>query len=88
MQDKLTTVTLADGRSFSVTGDTNLLSQLEDKAIEIHYHCREGFCGACRTRLVKGEINYLLDPLAFIDDDEFLPCCSVPVTDIEIDISE
>jgi len=48
------------------------------------YHCREGFCGACRVRKIIGTVDYTLDPLAFIDDDEILPCCSTPKTDIEI----
>ncbi|MDG1733032.1 MAG: class I ribonucleotide reductase maintenance protein YfaE [Thalassotalea sp.] len=61
------------------------LEFLESNDIELHYHCRDGFCGACRVTLNKGEIEYINgEPLAFIRDGEFLPCCSVPTTDIEI----
>lgn len=55
--------------------DSSMLESLEAQGIEVHFHCREGFCGACRTKLISGSVTYLTDPLAFIDDDEILPCC-------------
>jgi len=57
--------------------DKTILTALEAADVHIHYHCREGFCGACRTKLIEGEVEYTTDPLAFIDDDEILPCCCV-----------
>ncbi len=64
--------------------DKTLLKHIEDHGIEVHYHCREGYCGACRTKLIQGEVEYITDPLAFIDDDEILPCCCKPTSDIHI----
>lgn len=66
--------------------DTNLLDALEHANIHIHYHCREGFCGACRTKLLEGEVTYTTDPLAFIDDDEILPCCCKPNCNLKIKV--
>jgi len=64
-----------------------LLNNLEAHDIEVHYHCRDGFCGACRVTLVKGQIAYPNgEPLAFVGDNEILPCCCVPTTDITIKI--
>jgi len=64
-----------------------LLECLEQADVEVHYHCRDGFCGACRMTLTGGEINYPKgEPLAFIAENEILPCCCVPVTDISLDI--
>lgn len=63
-----------------------LLEALERHNLHVNFHCREGYCGACRCKLVQGEISYLNEPLAFVRKGEFLPCCSVPVTDIEIEI--
>lgn len=63
-----------------------ILETLEENSVEVHYHCRDGFCGACRCKLTSGEVDYTTSPLAFIDDDEFLPCCTVPLTDVEIEI--
>ncbi|WP_083494256.1 class I ribonucleotide reductase maintenance protein YfaE [Colwellia sp. MT41] len=69
--------------------EQTLLDCLESANIEVHYHCRDGFCGACRVTLVTGEINYPLgEPLAFVGENEILPCCCVPVTDISLAIDE
>ncbi|OUS30728.1 hypothetical protein A9Q98_04270 [Thalassotalea sp. 42_200_T64] len=61
------------------------LEYFEYYDIEIHYHCRDGFCGACRVTLDKGQIEYINgEPLAYIREGEILPCCCIPKTDIEI----
>lgn len=72
------TVTTADQQTIEVNSlsDETLLESLERHQIEVQYHCRDGFCGACRCKLLKGDIRYTTDPLAFIDDDEILPCCT------------
>jgi len=63
-----------------------LLEALEQQQLQVNFHCREGYCGACRCQLLQGDVSYLNEPLAFVRKGEFLPCCSVPLTDIEIDI--
>ena len=63
-----------------------LLEALEQQQLQVNFHCREGYCGACRCKLLKGDISYLNEPLAFVRQGEFLPCCSIPLTDITIDI--
>lgn len=63
-----------------------LLESLEQHKHSVNFHCREGYCGACRCILLNGEISYLNEPLAFVRRGEFLPCCSIPVTEIDIDI--
>lgn len=69
--------------------EQTLLECLESAEVEVHYHCRDGFCGACRVTLVKGEINYPLgEPLAFVGQNEILPCCCIPVTDITLLVDE
>jgi ferredoxin len=65
----------------------NLLECLESADIEVHYHCRDGYCGACRVALKSGEINYPQgEPLAFVGDGEILPCCCIPTNNISIEI--
>jgi len=67
--------------------DRNLLECLENANVEVHYHCRDGFCGACRVTLVEGDIHYPHgEPLAFVGDGEILTCCCVPKTDIKLAI--
>ena len=63
-----------------------LLDALEQQKLEVNFHCREGYCGACRCKLLSGDISYINEPLAFVRKGEFLPCCSTPLTDIEIEI--
>ena len=67
--------------------DKTLLNNLEKNDIEVHYHCRDGFCGACRVTLTKGAISYPNgEPLAFVGEHEILPCCCIPVSDISLSI--
>ncbi|CAI0712206.1 class I ribonucleotide reductase maintenance protein YfaE [Serratia ficaria] len=63
-----------------------LLDVLELHDVQVEYQCRSGYCGACRLKLVKGEVTYRQQPLAFINDGEILPCCCMPLTDIELEI--
>ncbi|MDU6538799.1 class I ribonucleotide reductase maintenance protein YfaE [Mixta calida] len=64
----------------------SLLALLEANNICVEYQCREGYCGSCRTRLVKGEVSYAGQPLAFIQQGEILPCCCKANGDIEIEL--
>lgn len=70
--------------SVDANSDVTLLEVMEHKSIPIQAHCREGFCGACRTRLISGEVEYSIEPLAYIEDDEVLPCCCKPKTPLEL----
>jgi len=66
----------------------SLLETLESDGVNVESHCRGGYCGACRTKIVKGSVTYLTEPLAFIDDDECLPCiCRSASSDLTIQIA-
>lgn len=67
-------------------GET-ILETLERGNLEPQFNCREGYCGVCRTTLLTGSVEYILDPLAFIDDDEILTCCTIPTSSIDIKIN-
>ena len=58
----------------------NLLESLEAQDVHLPYQCREGYCGGCRTDLIEGEVAYLQEPMAWINQGEILPCCCVPKT--------
>ena len=64
-----------------------LLESLETQDVTVHYQCREGYCGSCRTQLLEGEVHYTEEPMAWINDDEILPCCCIPKTAIRIKLS-
>ncbi|MCU4674482.1 class I ribonucleotide reductase maintenance protein YfaE [Catenovulum sp. 2E275] len=62
-----------------------LLDYLESLDLTVHYHCRDGYCGACRTVLVEGDVHYPKEPLAFVRRGEILPCCCTPKSDLIIE---
>ncbi len=64
-----------------------LLQALEAKKVKVFSECRNGFCGACKTRIISGKVSYLSEPLAELKHDECLPCCCIPATDLELDLS-
>ncbi|NYZ13967.1 2Fe-2S iron-sulfur cluster binding domain-containing protein [Azospirillum sp. RWY-5-1] len=59
-------------------GSGTLLELAEARGLEPDYSCREGTCGTCRTRLLKGAVTYVREPTAAVAADEVLICCAVP----------
>lgn len=57
---------------------------LTKQGVQVDRQCGQGYCGACKAKLLKGDVRYTTDPLAFIGAGEVLTCCSVPVSDCEI----
>jgi len=60
---------------FSLNEEESLLEGLERTGHHIEYQCRSGYCGACRVVLLAGSVSYDKPPLAFIADNQILPCC-------------
>lgn len=81
-------VIIVDDHKVTFTSeDKNLLNCLERNGIEAHYHCRDGFCGACRVTLKQGQVLYPNgEPLAFVGENEILTCCCIPTTNIDINL--
>ena len=71
-------------KTISFQHATTLLESLEAQDVTLNYQCREGYCGSCRTQLLEGEVHYTEEPMAWINDDEILPCCCIPKTAIRI----
>ena len=71
-------------------GDT-LLSAIEKGGISAPSRCRGGECGFCRARLLSGEVYIPEDTdrrrLADSMYGYIHPCCTYPLTDIELEIS-
>jgi hypothetical protein len=55
-----------------------LLELAEARGLEPDFSCREGTCGTCRTKLLKGAVTYVREPTASVAADEVLICCAVP----------
>ena len=66
-----------DNLMFPIKWGETLLATLEREKIAVHYQCRGGYCGACRTKILDGEVAYIKQPLAYVSKDEILPCCCV-----------
>ncbi|WP_336819081.1 FAD-binding oxidoreductase [Cedecea sp. MMO-103] len=56
----------------------SLLDLAEARGLSPEFSCREGHCGTCRTKLLKGSVTYPKIPSASTADDEVLICCAVP----------
>ncbi|MBY6264854.1 2Fe-2S iron-sulfur cluster binding domain-containing protein [Azospirillum sp. 412522] len=55
-----------------------LLELAEARGLEPEFSCREGTCGTCRTKLLKGTVTYIREPTASVGADEVLICSAVP----------
>lgn len=55
-----------------------LLEFAEEVGLAPAFGCRSGICGSCTTRIAKGAVDYLEEPLAPRSHDEVLICCSIP----------
>ncbi|MFZ7274788.1 class I ribonucleotide reductase maintenance protein YfaE [Avibacterium avium] len=63
-----------------------LLQKLEINGIYPEYQCRSGYCGACRTKIKKGNVRYNEPPLAFVNENEVLLCCCQVESDLELEL--
>lgn len=59
-----------------------LLDFIQAKGIEAECLCGAGECGSCRTRLIEGEVEYLLEPKVAPGEGFCLLCVTVPKTDL------
>jgi ferredoxin-NADP reductase/phenylpropionate dioxygenase-like ring-hydroxylating dioxygenase large terminal subunit len=58
--------------------DGTLLELAEEVGLAPAFGCRSGICGTCKTRIIRGAVDYLDEPLAERGEGEILLCCSVP----------
>ncbi|MBV7482606.1 pyridoxamine 5'-phosphate oxidase family protein [Bordetella sp. BOR01] len=67
---------LKESRWMPDTG--TLLDLAQARGLEPEFSCREGNCGTCSTRLIKGAVTYVKEPTAKVEAGEVLICCAVP----------
>jgi len=73
--------------SLYVFGDESILTELEAHNVLINYSCRQGHCGSCILKLVKGDVLHQ-ECLVPLSEGEILACQSKPTTDIKITIKD
>lgn len=83
-REKITIVT--PHTTFELFSDESLLDGLLRTGHQIEYQCRNGYCGACRCKLVSGEVSYPTLPLAFVPAGEVLTCCAKPESTLVLDL--
>ena len=86
MSKPVHTITLGQ-QALSFQHAHTLLESLESHQVEVHYQCREGYCGSCRAQLISGDVHYTEPPLAWLNEGEILPCCCIPKSDINIKLN-
>ena len=85
------TVTIQD-ETYTVVGKTgdSVMQTLEKNKIAVPARCRSGDCGFCHSHLLSGKV-YVPEALEYrrLADYKFgciHPCCSFPLTDLEINV--
>ena len=81
-----------DGNFTANPGETILDAALRDNRI-FQYGCRSGVCGACKSTLVSGKVDYGEYEESTLTDEEIrqgklLLCQAVPLEDVVIDVDE
>lgn len=67
-----------DGVAREFAGEPSLLAAFETWGVSLPAECRAGECGACRVRLVSGELADCQASHVALPPGEFLACCKVP----------
>ena len=70
-------------KSVSISGNSSLLTEMENKKISIEHSCRQGHCGRCKLGLISGSVRHT-DTLIDLKPGEILACCSTATTDIKV----
>lgn len=55
-----------------------LLELAEARGLQPEFSCREGQCGTCKTKVLRGAVTHLRQPGVTLAADEALICCAVP----------
>lgn len=81
------------GKSFSVEAGESVIDAALRNGINFQYGCRGGACGACKGKVLAGQISYGdHDPMAIteeeIADRQALFCIATPTSDLTIEMHE
>lgn len=68
-----------------LASNESLLEFAESRGIEVESLCRAGECGSCRTRLIKGEVEYHREPALNPGRGYCLLCVSKPKSDLVLE---
>ncbi len=64
----------------------NLLDFAEACDVPVGFGCRTGVCHSCESGVLAGTVSYHIDPLEPPPDGRILPCCTVPTSELTLDL--
>lgn len=81
------------GHRFTVEGDETILDAALREGFALPYGCRNGACGACKGKVVSGQLNHGVYQASTLKDEEIaqgraLFCCARPLSDMTIEVKE
>ncbi|MDA1106846.1 MAG: CDP-6-deoxy-delta-3,4-glucoseen reductase [Proteobacteria bacterium] len=81
------------GHEFTVDAHETILDAALRHGLSLPYGCRGGACGACKSRLITGEVDYGMPQPAALSNAEIaqgyaLMCQSRPLSDVTVEVSE
>lgn len=77
-------IQLSNGQHAVFQHAQTLLESLESQQVDVHFQCRQGYCGSCRVQLLNGDVHYREEPMAWLNKGDILPCCCIPKSDLKI----
>lgn len=81
------------GHQFSVADGSTILDAALDAGINLPYGCKNGACGACKGKVLAGQVDLGIAQDNALPADEraagmALFCCAVPLTDVTLEVRE
>lgn len=64
----------------------SILDFAESLGLTPDFSCRSGICQTCSCKIVDGEVEYVEDPLAEPDEGDALICCSIPKSNVTLEL--
>ncbi|WP_126447059.1 CDP-6-deoxy-delta-3,4-glucoseen reductase [Sulfuricystis multivorans] len=81
------------GHSFSVADGATILEAALDAGIHLPYGCKNGACGACKAKVLRGKVDLGAAQESALPADErvagmALMCCARPLSDVIVEVHE
>ena len=81
------------GHCFSVADNATILEAALDAGINLPYGCKNGACGACKGKVVAGQVDLGIAQDSALPADERIAgmalfCCATPLSDLTLEVRE
>jgi CDP-4-dehydro-6-deoxyglucose reductase, E3 len=81
------------GHTYTATADQTLLEAALDAGLTIPYGCRNGACGACKSKILDGNVDNSNAPPHVLTTEDLaaglaLTCCARPLSDVTVEVRE